>query len=69
MRGMSAVSDLEASGADDYYRLLGIDRGASTQEARRAYVKLARELHPDRCTDSNSHQRMHDIVSTTGASM
>ena len=31
----------------DYYQVLGIDRGASAQDIKRAFRQLARELHPD----------------------
>src|SRR5213593_251248 len=31
----------------DLYQVLGIRHGASTAEIRRAYQKLARQLHPD----------------------
>ena len=31
----------------DYYKILGLDKSASTEDIKKAYRKLARKYHPD----------------------
>jgi curved DNA-binding protein len=48
-------------GTRDYYEALGLSRGASSEEIRRAYRKLAREYHPDVNKEPGAEERFKEI--------
>ncbi|MGO9077999.1 MAG: molecular chaperone DnaJ [Streptosporangiaceae bacterium] len=47
--------------ANDYYATLGVRRDADADEIKKAYRRLARELHPDVNPDPQTQERFKDI--------
>jgi len=55
-------SVIYASAADDYYKVLGVERSATERDIKKAFRKLALKYHPDKNKDDpQAEQKFMEI--------
>ena len=47
----------------DYYKILGVDKGASEADVKKAFRKLAHEYHPDKA--NGNADKFKELVGST----
>jgi DnaJ-class molecular chaperone len=50
--------------AEDYYKLLGVEKSANADEIKRAFRKKAHEFHPDKGGDAEKFKQVNEAYQT-----
>ncbi|MFA5763407.1 MAG: molecular chaperone DnaJ [archaeon] len=45
----------------DYYSILGLSKGASSEEVKKAYKKMAKQYHPDISSDKDAEKKFKEV--------
>lgn len=45
----------------DYYKILGVERGATEEDLKKAYRKLARKYHPDVSKEADAKEKFQEV--------
>ena len=56
-RGGRQQQQAKKDGGGDYYSVLGLRKGTSSKEIKKAYKKLALQYHPDKCKDCTDEEK------------
>lgn len=56
----AAIKKVLRSG-DDYYAILGVDKQSDESAIKKAYKKLALQLHPDKCQEEGSEEAFKKV--------
>ena len=57
-----AICLSEILAGKNYYKILGIDKTASDKEIKKAFRKLALQLHPDKNKSPNAEEKFRKIA-------